>query len=157
MMDYPVEYLVEYYFEDEIIGDYRTFKCSYERPIYYGFNADEARAAYVQACPKTNGITSAVVVHVREANTDDWVWLTDNEIHDPHERLFSYISLDNGRTFMTAEDAMFEITECHLWDAVVNAMDDDLREKVHAQFAPCSNAKFLREYLVLSPTDLVIG
>ena len=32
------------------------------------------------------------------------------------------------------------------WDAVVELMDDDLREQVHAELSPCSEAEFLARY-----------
>lgn len=32
------------------------------------------------------------------------------------------------------------------WETIVNLMDDELREKIHGEFAPCSNGKFLDEY-----------
>lgn len=57
------------------------------------------------------------------------------------------ISLDNGRTWMTAAEAMAEINERNLWEAIVNMMDDEIREAVHAEIAPCTNEEFLAEYL----------
>lgn len=35
------------------------------------------------------------------------------------------------------------------WDACVGLMDDDLREQVHDELAPCSEFRFLRRYAVL--------
>ena len=35
------------------------------------------------------------------------------------------------------------------FDAAVNLMDDDLREVVHAQFAPCSDQEFYNQYCEL--------
>lgn len=32
------------------------------------------------------------------------------------------------------------------FDAAVQLMDDDLREEVHADLAPCTDEEFLREY-----------
>lgn len=68
-----------------------------------------------------------------------------------------HISLDNGRTWMTAEEAMDEINERNLWDVVVEMMDDETREAVHNDIAPCTEAEFLAEYLRRAPSDLVIG
>ena len=68
-----------------------------------------------------------------------------------------HISIDNGNSFMTAQEAMPEITDNNLWDVVVNMMDDDTREKVHSELAPCTEVEFLREYLKRSPADLIIG
>ena len=52
-----------------------------------------------------------------------------------------HISIDNGRTYQTPEQAMPEIDNRNLWDVVVNAMDDDTREAVAYDLAPCSNAE----------------
>ena len=68
-----------------------------------------------------------------------------------------HISIDNGRTYQTAEQAMPEIDNRNLWDVVVNAMDDDKREAVAYDLAPCSNAEFLAEYLRRAADDLIIG
>lgn len=38
-----------------------------------------------------------------------------------------------------------------VWDGVAGLMDDDTREKVHCEMAPCSNLDFLRRYLELDP------
>lgn len=35
------------------------------------------------------------------------------------------------------------------WDAIVNLMDDDIREKVHFERAPCTEEAFLQRYLQL--------
>lgn len=66
------------------------------------------------------------------------------------------ISLDNGATYMTAAEAMPEITERSLWDIVVNFMDDNTREQVHAKLAPCTEHEFLVRYLELAADDLRI-
>ena len=67
------------------------------------------------------------------------------------------ISLDNGRTYLTAEEAMPEIIENNLWNVIVNMMDDEVREDVHADLAPCTELEFLAEYLRRAEEGLVIG
>ena len=67
------------------------------------------------------------------------------------------ISLDNGRTYMTAEEAMPEIIENNLWNVIVNMMDDEVRDDVHADLAPCTELEFLAEYLRRAEEGLVIG
>lgn len=67
------------------------------------------------------------------------------------------ISLDNGRTYLTAEEAMPEIIERNLWDMIVNLMDDDVREAVAYDLAPCTELEFLAEYLRRYEDGLVIG
>ena len=69
------------------------------------------------------------------------------------ERTLCAISLDNGHTYVTPE----EVASSPYWDAIVNAMDDEIREAVHYNIAPCSNAEFLREYLLQASEDLIIG
>ena len=67
------------------------------------------------------------------------------------------ISLDNGRTWMTAAEAMEEINERNLWEAIVNMMDDEIREAIHAEIAPCTEEEFLAEYLRRADAGLIIG
>ena len=67
------------------------------------------------------------------------------------------ISLNNGYTFMDADEAIEKIEEQDLWQVVVESMDTEIREKVHGELAPCSNLAFLRRYLELATEDLIIG
>ncbi len=46
---------------------------------------------------------------------------------------------------------MIEIDINKNWDAIVNLMDDDIREKVHFEMAPCTEEAFLKRYLQLDP------
>lgn len=46
---------------------------------------------------------------------------------------------------------MIEIDINKNWDAIVNLMDDDIREKVHFERAPCTEEAFLQRYLQLDP------
>lgn len=151
------EYLVEYYYEDAIRYGYRNFRNSLKCPVYHGFNADAARTAYIKACKNTDGITEAVVMHVREGGEDaDWEWLADNEINDGSLRLHGYISLDGGKTLTCAEDTVCEIEENNLWDIVFAQMDDEVRETVRKEYAPCSNEEFLQLYLYCAQNDFII-
>lgn len=63
------------------------------------------------------------------------------------------ISIDNGATMTTPEQAIAAMP----WETIVQAMDDETRERVHAEIAPCDELAFLRCYLEQAPTDLVIG
>lgn len=67
------------------------------------------------------------------------------------------ISLNNGTTWMTADEAMPTIDDRNLWDAIVEVMDTETREAVHSELAPCTNLAFLRRYLELAPEDLILG
>lgn len=68
------------------------------------------------------------------------------------------ISIDNGRTFYDI-DELNEIQSdiIRLWDAIVTFMDNDTREDVHTDLAPCTEIEFLSEYLRRAPFDLVVG
>lgn len=67
------------------------------------------------------------------------------------------ISLNNGTTYLDAAEAMEQINARNLWDAVVGMMDDETRDKVHAELAPCTEEEFLNGYLLNAADDLVIG
>lgn len=67
------------------------------------------------------------------------------------------ISLNNGRSYMDASEAMPEIMERNLWEAVVAIMDNDVREAVAGDMAPCSEEAFLKEYLARANDDLIVG
>lgn len=67
------------------------------------------------------------------------------------------ISLDNGNTYLEAHEAVEEINQKNLWDFIIDIMDDEAREKVHAEFAPCTEKEFLERYLEIAPDHLVIG
>jgi len=63
------------------------------------------------------------------------------------------ISIDNGHSTCTVQEAIAGMA----WNAIANAMDDETREKVHAELAPCTEEEFLTRYLEIAPDDLVIG
>ena len=63
------------------------------------------------------------------------------------------ISIDNGRTYCTAEEAL----NAHDLATIAHYMDDDTREQVHNELAPCTELEFLRRYLEIAPYDIVIG
>lgn len=37
------------------------------------------------------------------------------------------------------------------WEAIANMMDDDIRERVAFELAPCTEEAFLKRYLELDP------
>ena len=65
----------------------------------------------------------------------------------------AYISIDNGHSYVDASEALEAIS----LDTMTNYMDDDTREAVHNECAPCTDVEFLTRYLELAPDDLVIG
>lgn len=40
-----------------------------------------------------------------------------------------------------------EIIENRLYDVAVNMMDDEIREKLHRELAPCTDKEFLDAYM----------
>lgn len=44
----------------------------------------------------------------------------------------------------------FKLTQ-ELMDAIASYMNDDMRETVHAELAPCEPEEFLKRYLELDP------
>lgn len=71
---------------------------------------------------------------------------------DPDDLMDTY-----GFTAEFAKDVCESIQELlkekkeKTWRAIVSYMDDDIREDVHLDMAPCSNEEFLREYLRRDP------
>lgn len=63
------------------------------------------------------------------------------------------VSTDNGNSYTNPEQALADVP----WDVIENRMDDDIREKVHYELAPCTNLEFLTRYLYLAEEDLIIG
>ena len=63
------------------------------------------------------------------------------------------ISINNGATYTTIEDALANCS----WGAIVQMMDDEIREQVANAIAPCTNEEFLTEYLRRASDDLIIG
>ena len=51
---------------------------------------------------------------------------------------------------MTRHEEEFEITQ-ELMDTIATYMDDEKREKVHFELAPCQPEEFLKRYLELDP------
>lgn len=63
------------------------------------------------------------------------------------------ISVDNGATWITAEEALESVK----LDDMVNYMDDEFREEVHNELAPCTDLEFLKRYLEICNQDFIIG
>lgn len=63
------------------------------------------------------------------------------------------ISIDNGNSFVSVPEAIAKVS----WETIVAFMDDDIRETVHNEIAPCTEEEFLTRYLELAHDDLIIG
>ena len=83
--------------------------------------------------------------------------LIRKDIEEERKMNRKQISLDNGIHYMDADEAVLEIMDRNLWDAVVNVMDDETREAVANELAPCTEAEFLTRYLELAKENLILG
>ena len=63
------------------------------------------------------------------------------------------ISINNGATYTTPAQALEEVSI----DTMSEYMNDDIREAVHNELAPCSDIEFLERYLKLATDNLIIG
>ena len=62
---------------------------------------------------------------------------------------FSADEAENALAFAKENGISFE--------SISNMMDDELREAVHFDLAPCTESEFLAEYLRRSDADLIVG
>lgn len=73
------------------------------------------------------------------------------------------INLLNGSTscWFSADEAenaiIFAKDNGISFNSIACMMEDDLREAVHFDLAPCSESEFLAEYLRRSDADLIVG
>lgn len=88
-----------------------------------------------------------------EAKKIGKTWVIDKNKLNKGTHTMAKISIDNGNSFVTAEEAINGID----WEEIVSWMDDDIREQVHSELAPCSNLEFLERYLELADRDIIIG
>nr|DAP14060.1 MAG TPA: hypothetical protein [Caudoviricetes sp.] len=63
------------------------------------------------------------------------------------------ISINNGGSFIEPAKAIAALP----WAVIVSYMDDNIREDVHFELAPCEELEFLVRYLELAEHDLIIG
>lgn len=57
------------------------------------------------------------------------------------------------------ENYDINLDPANVWAAIASYMDDDTREAVHAELAPCTKLEFLTRYVELDPDfeDLLKG
>lgn len=76
------------------------------------------------------------------------------------------ISLDNGRHFLTAQEAIEEMYKTQTnfgisiekqWQTVENMMDSETAQTVERELGLCRMVDFLERYLEIAPMDLIIG
>lgn len=75
------------------------------------------------------------------------------DVKKQEEEKMARISIDNGTTYISPAEALESVT----LDQLVEYMDDETREAVHAELAPCTDEEFLRRYLEIAADDLIIG
>jgi hypothetical protein len=65
-------------------------------------------------------------------------------------------TIDDVRRAIALELGEAEIPEIsdHVWRSMTELMDDEIREKVHEELAPCDKLVFLRRYEELCPEGL---
>lgn len=63
------------------------------------------------------------------------------------------ISVDNGNSYVSPEEAINSVD----WNEIVTFMDDEVREQVHSELAPCTDLEFLERYLEITEENLIIG
>jgi len=84
----------------------------------------------------------------------------DEIINDVNDRLDAYAEQNGDEDaayfserlwefYCTSDEMIAHILDNNLFDAAVQLMDDELRERVHADLAPCSMFIFLLEYMRL--------
>lgn len=69
------------------------------------------------------------------------------------------ISIDNGNSYIDHDEVaeLREAIDYVGWDAIVNVMDDDARERCHIESDATDEALWLADYLRIADEDLVIG
>ena len=85
---------------------------------------------------------------IDEANVILDAYAQSNGYDEESEEIQSYS--DFLWEYYCKEDALPK-TYHKNWQSIANIMDDDIREQVHAELAPCSEEKFLSRYLELDP------
>lgn len=63
------------------------------------------------------------------------------------------VSINNGASYTTIEDAIATVG----MDTIAMMMDDEIREQVANDIAPCTDEEFVAEYLRRANEDLIIG
>lgn len=53
-------------------------------------------------------------------------------------------NINEGKRFLVDPDEV--LYEYFGWDNIVNWMDDEIREELHNEIAPCTDMEFLKEY-----------
>ena len=109
-------------------------------------------------------LEEAVKAYAKELNLMFDADYTPEELELIEGKLLQYIggsvprriSLDNGTSYQTSKTITTDnLVGC--WDRITAAMDDETRERVHGELAPCGRREFLDRYLELAEEDLIIG
>ena len=100
----------------------------------------------------------AAIRKLEQLNGGEWMPVDGLKEGRDYEIVPATLSIDNGLTFIGA-DELYEYADEILsrWDAIAEAMNDEIREAVHAEMAPCSELEFLAAYLRNADSDLIVG
>lgn len=118
------------------------------------FGAD-VPANWQEIADHLNGIIAERHIEDDHAAVNDlWEEYCNGDIPGAPEPAYPHcISIDNGMHYVTPEEALERVT----LDTMAVYMDDETRERVHRELAPCSDLEFLTRYLEIAPDDLIIG
>lgn len=100
-------------------------------------------------CTEGTIITTAEIERLAE----EWEKPVEELLEQLEEAGPASISIDNGMHWVEPEEALAEMN----MDTIANYMDDDTREAVAREYAPCSDLEFLTHYLEAAPDDLIVG
>ena len=99
----------------------------------------------------------------REIADGIWEKFCAGELQDcPYPVYPSSVSFNNGRSYYDADEIRSTGLDKILsdeqvtWDYIAAMMDDEIREQVHCELAPCTNEDFLIRYLELSPDNFIV-
>ena len=160
-------FMVEREYMDTVQDGFRSFLACCGEPYYDGSDYEEAKKAYSELVADTDGVNSAALfTGAWQDDPDDdgldWDVIETNEINEVKpETKIRTLNVDNGAWYgdMSTPEEIRRNWErvAPYWDAIVEAMDDQTREGVHAAYTPCSDLDFLIHYLEDAPDDLIIG
>ena len=103
-----------------------------------------------------------ILAKLDEAEIQFYNDLEKASLESAKEDTHMLISFNNGRSYYDADEIRSIgldkiLSDEHVtWDYIATVMDDEIREQVHRELAPCSNEDFLIRYLELSPDNFIV-
>ena len=90
-------------------------------------------------------IKTKIVFDVSPEFRERWLQLCKRENATQAEMFRAMVAKEEGPGMPAAS----KMIEQFPWETIVHYMDDDIREQVHRELAPCANEDFLARYLEL--------